>query len=68
MIYEVQSDTNCNWRSWMGTPRFGKGASGVRHRSMIRDHTNYSIVDIGQNTEKSSGDVRRLDITQTPMK
>ena len=27
---------------------------------------NYSIVEIGQNTEKSSGDLRRLVVTQTP--
>ena len=28
--------------------------------------SNYSIVKIGQNTEKSSGDLRRLSVTQTP--
>ena len=29
---------------------------------------NYSIVKIGQNTEKSPGDLRRLVVSQTPMK
>ena len=29
------------------------------------DHPNYSIVEIGQNTEKSPGDLRRLAVTQT---
>ena len=29
------------------------------------DHKNYSIVEIGQNTEKNPGDLRRL--TQTPV-
>ena len=29
---------------------------------------NYSIVDNGQNTEKSPGDLRRLAVTQTPVK
>ena len=31
------------------------------------DCPNYSIVEIGQNTEKSPGDVRRLDVSQTPV-
>ena len=29
--------------------------------------TNYSIIEIGQNTEKSPGDLRRLAVTQTPV-
>ena len=29
------------------------------------DHPNYSIVEIGQNTEKSPGNSRRLAVTQT---
>ena len=33
-----------------------------------RDHPNYSIVEIDQNTEKSSGDLRILSVTQTPVK
>ena len=33
-----------------------------------QDHLNYSIVEIGQNTEKSLGDQRRLAVTQTPAK
>ncbi len=32
------------------------------------DHPNYSIVENGQNTEKSPGDLRRLVVTQTPVK
>ena len=32
------------------------------------DHLNYSIVENGQNTEKSPGDLRRLAVTQTPVK
>ncbi len=34
---------------------------------MIIDHLNYSIIEIGQNTEKSPGDFRRLAVTQTPV-
>ena len=32
------------------------------------DHPNDSIIEDGQNTEKSPGDLRRLAVTQTPMK
>ena len=31
------------------------------------EHPNYSIVEIGQNTEKSPGDLRKLAVTQTPI-
>ena len=32
------------------------------------DHPNNSIIENGQNTEKSSGDLRRLAVTQSPAK
>ena len=35
---------------------------------MIGNHPNYSIVEIGQNKEKSPGDLRRLIVTQAPVK
>ena len=43
-----------------GLGRFGnKWTSG--------DHPNCSIIKIGQNTEKSPGNLRRLAVTQTPV-
>ena len=35
---------------------------------MSRDNRNYSIVKIGQNTEKSLRELRRLAVTKTPVK
>ena len=35
---------------------------------MSEDQPNYSIVEVGQDTEKSPGDLRRLTITQIPVK
>ena len=32
------------------------------------DHPNNSIIENGQNTKKSPGDLRRLAVTQTPVK
>ena len=34
---------------------------------MSEDHRNYSITEIGQNTKKSPGDLKRLAVTQTPV-
>ena len=33
------------------------------NRRTNRDHPNYSIVEIGQNIEKSLGDLKRLAVT-----
>ncbi len=32
------------------------------------DHAYYSVIKIGQDTEKSPGDLRKLAINQTPVK
>ena len=51
--------------------------SAFSERSLVNDglknskseiHRNYCIIEIGQNTEKSPGDLRRLAVTQTPVK
>ena len=39
---------------------------GLGNKRPSGDHSNYSFVEIGQNTEKSTGDLRRLVVTQTP--
>ena len=50
----------------LGTVARRSGSVGNRRKN--RDHPNYSIVEIGQNTEKSPGNLRRLTVTQTPVK
>ena len=35
---------------------------------MSGDHLNYSIIENGQNTEKSPGDLGRLAVSQTSVK
>ena len=42
-----------------------KGAGGLRNKRISEDHPNDCIIEIGQNTEKSPGESRRLAITQT---
>ena len=41
---------------------------GLRSWRTGGDHPDYSIVENGQNTEKSPGDLRRLAVTQTSVK
>ena len=46
----------------------GKRTRGLRNKRASIDNPNYSITEIGQNTEKSPGDLWRLIVTQTPVK
>ena len=45
-----------------------KGSGGLGSWGTSGDYPNYSIVENGQNTEKSPEDLRRLAFIQTPMK
>ena len=45
-----------------------KRTEGLGNHRMSGEHSNYSIVEIGQNTEKIPGDLGRLVVTQTPVK
>ena len=44
-----------------------KGLLKGLNKRTSRDHPKYCIIEIGQNTEKNSGDLRRLASTQTPV-
>ena len=61
---ESDGDTNCNWCSWYSHQKTGTESRGVGNNRMNKDHLNYSIIEKGQNTEKSPGDLKRLAVTQ----
>ena len=44
--------------------RFG----GLGNKRTSGDHLNYYIIENGQNTEKSPGDLKRLPVTKTQIK
>ena len=46
----------------------GTGSVGLGNKRTSRNHSNYSIVQIGQNIKKSSGDFRRLAFTHAGVK
>ena len=48
--------------------RITKGTEGFGSWRTNGDHPNYSSIENVQNTEKSPGDLRRLYVTQTPVK
>ena len=65
MEHESDGDTKCNWCTWNDPQRPGKEAGRVGNRRTSRDHPNYNIVKIDQNTEKNPGD---FTVTQTLVK
>ena len=48
--------------------KIGTGAVGFRNRRASGDHPDYNIVEIGQNTEKSLEDFKRIAFTQIPVR
>ena len=68
MEHESDDYTNCNWGSCYSHQRTGTRIRGLGNNSKGGDHSNYSIVEISQNNEKSFGDLGRLVVTQTSLR
>ena len=64
MEHESDDCANCNWCFWHNNKRPG----GLGSWRMCRDYPNDSIAENGQNPETSPGDLRKLAVTQTPVK
>ena len=54
---EHESDNYCSQYSYQ---RINKGTGGLGNKRASGDHPNYCIIEIGQNTEKSPGDLLSL--------
>ena len=61
-------DINYNERTQNGPQRFGKRSCRAGNQRTCRDHPNHNITKISQNTEKNLGDLKRLAVTQAPVK
>ena len=57
-----------NWCSCYSHQRIGTRTGELGNNRTGGDYPNYSIVEIGQNTAKSPGDLRKLAVTETPVK
>ena len=65
--YESDDNTNCNLCSGYSYQKICTKTRELGNKSANRDHPNYCIIEIGLNTQKSPGDLRRL-IIQTPVR
>ena len=68
MKHESDGDTNFDLCSWYNHQRINKETGGLGNKRTCGDHPNYYNIEIGQNTEKSPGDLRRLVVTRTSVK
>ena len=68
MEHESDDCTDCDWCFWHSDRKIIKGLGGFGSWRTSRDHPNDSIIEDGQNTETSPGDLRRLSVTETPVK
>ena len=59
MEHENDGDTNCNRRARYSHQRIGTETRGLGNKRTGRDHPNYCIVGIGQNTKKNPGNLRK---------
>ena len=68
MEHKDDNDTNCNWCARYSHQNINKGSGGLENRRTRGDHPNDGIIMIGQNTEKSPGHLKRLAVTQAPVR
>ena len=68
MEHKIDGGPNCNWCALQSHQRISTGTERLGNKRASGVYPNYSIIKIGQNTEKRLGDLRRLAVTQTPGK
>ena len=66
--HKNDSDTNRTWRTWNSPQRLKIVTARTENQCKNRDHSDYSMVEIGKNTAKSPGDLRRRDVNHIPVK
>ena len=63
-----ESDSNYDWNVGKSTHLLGKGVGKVENRMTKRDHFDYFITEISQNTVKGRGGLSRIAVIQTSVK
>ena len=51
MEHESDGDTNCNWRNQYSHQMIGSRTGGLGNKRTSGNHPNYSIAEIGLNTD-----------------
>ena len=67
MQHKSDGHTIRYWWTRYSHQRISTGIGKLENKKTRGDYSNYSIVKIAQNTEKSPGDLRRLSATKTPV-
>ena len=60
--------TNCSCCSWNGLKKFEKNTVGIGNKGNHLNCPHYTVVKFSENTQMSTGDVKKLSATQTPVK
>ena len=60
MEYEGQDNTSRSWYFQNGLQESEEGTGGIENPWEDRNHLDDSITEISQNSEKTPGDLRRL--------
>ena len=68
MEHEGDNYANDKWCFWYSHQKIIKGTGWLGNKTTGGDSPNYYIIENDQNPEKSPRDLRRLAITQTPVK
>ena len=66
--HEGDNYTNRDWCFWSSNQRIIKGTGKLGGRRTSGDYPDDSIIENDQNTEKIHSDLRRLAVSQTPVK
>ena len=64
----MEHESDGNWYVWYSHQRIGIMTGGLENKRTNGNYQNLNIVKIGQNTEKSPGDLRRLTAIQSSVR
>ena len=68
MERESDGDIIRNWCAWYSHQRISTETGELWNHGTSRYHPNYSIVEIGLNTERSPKDLKSFAVAKTPVK
>ena len=62
MEHESDNYINCDWCFWNSNKRIMKGTGGLGSWRKSGDHPNYNVIENGQDTERSAGELLSLKL------
>ena len=68
MEEEGDDDTNCVWYTLDSSQKISTRTEKIENKMTSRNNSDQSIIEIHKNSKKSPGELRRLFVTQTPVR